>query len=257
MRNFYFGLSLAVKGYARAMGIIRELRLGWVFLVPIAIFVLNIVLGGTSASYLTNLITDWVRENAPFSLGDGWFAGMLRTMSAFFVWLSIFFILMYVGGFVLLILLSPVLAYVSETVDEHITGRKFPFVFSSFVKDIFRGIRVALRNLLVEVGNSILSMVVGLIPMVGFFVPIYLFFLASYFYGFSFMDYTFERRSIGVRQSVLLARKNKGAAIGLGSMYMLLTTIPYIGFALAGFVSIVSVVAGTIAADEIVDGSRK
>ena len=256
MRHFFRGLSLAFRGYCRSLSVISACGLSWVFIFPALILVLNLFLGGSLATQLTNLATDWVREAIPFSIGDSWLASSVRTLAAFFVWLSLFFIMVYVGGTLLLILLSPVLAYVSEKVDGHLTGRDYPFRLGEFLSDILRGIRIALRNLTVEVGITVASFFVGLIPLVGFLVPPFLFVVAAYFYGFAFMDYTLERHRYTVRQSIAAVGHHKGTAIGLGSVYMLLTTIPFIGFALAGFVSILSAAAATIAATEIVEKSE-
>lgn len=251
MRHSFRGLSLAFRGYRQSIHLIVACKLGWVFVFPALLLVLNLFIGGSLAAHLTNLVTDWVREAIPLSIGDSWLASSVRTLAAFFVWLSLFFIMVYIGGTVLLMLLSPILAYVSEKVDSHLTGRSYPFRLGEFLSDILRGIRIALRNLTVEVGITLAAFFAGLIPLVGFLVPIFLFVVAAYFYGFAFMDYTLERRRYTIRQSVAMVKHHKATAIGLGSVYMLLTTIPFIGFALAGFVSILSVVAATAAANEL------
>lgn len=252
MLHFFRGLGLAFRSYGKSFQIIRECKLGWVFFIPVLILIINLVAGGNLSSHFTNIITDWIRDIAPFSMGDSWWANVLRTIASFLVWISLFFILVYIGGFVLLILLSPVLVYVSEKVDQHITGKSYPFVFGEFISDIFRGVRIALRNLTIEIVNSVISLILGFIPLVGFVVPVYLLSVAAYFYGFSFMDYTLERRRFNIQQSVATVRQHKGTAVGLGLIYMVFTTIPLIGFALAGFVAILSTVAATLATHEIV-----
>ena len=253
MRHFFNGLGLAFRGYARSFRIISACKLSWVFIVPLLILLLNLWVGGNLAYHLTAHATDWFRDIIPFSMGNSWLADTIRTLAAFFVWLSLFFVMVYIGGTVLLILLSPLLAYISEKVDAHLTGRSYPFRLNEFISDIVRGIRIALRNLAVEIGYTIVLFFVGLIPAVGFLVPIALFGVAAYYYGFSFMDYTLERHRYTVRQSIAMVKQHRGTAIGLGSIYMLLTTIPFIGLALAGFVSILSVVAATIASNELAE----
>lgn len=253
MRKFINEIGIAFNGYGQSFRAIRECKLQWVFLVPLALLIVNIYWGGNAAFYLTANITEWIREVAPFSMGDSWWAGTIRTLSSFLVWVSIFLVAIYVGGFLLLALLSPILAYVSERVDEHITHKKYPFRLSEFVADIFRGIRLAFRNLFIELALVIAGFFVGLIPVVGMLVPLVLLVVAAYFYGFSFLDYTLERRRYSFRQSIAKVRMHKSAAFGLGAIYMILTAIPFIGFALAGFAAIVSVVAATIAANKLLE----
>lgn len=257
MKNFFGGLLLAIRSYGSSFRLINECKLGWVFIFPVLILILNLFLGVNVSSHLASIVTDWIRDIMPFSMGDSWLAGFLRTIGAFLVWISFFFIFVYIGGYVLLILLSPVLVYVSEKVDMHLTGKTYPFVFREFVSDVFRGIYIALRNLSIEIVSSILSIIIGFLPLVGFVAPIYLFGIAAYFYGFSFMDYSLERHRYTVRESVLKVRKNKGTAIGLGMIYMLFTTIPFIGFAFAGAVSIFSTVAATVAVNEMEKEGRE
>ncbi|WP_320054506.1 EI24 domain-containing protein [uncultured Acetobacteroides sp.] len=253
MRHFFAGLGLAFRGYAQSFRTISACKLGWVFAVPLLILLLNLWVGGNLAYHLTAHATDWFRDIIPFSMGNGWLAGLIRTLSAFIVWLSLFFVMVYVGGTVLLILLSPLLAYISERVEAHLTGRSYPFRLGELLSDIVRGIRIALRNLAVEVGLTAALFLVGLIPAVGFLVPFVLFGVAAYYYGFAFMDYTLERRRYTVRQSIALVRRHRGAAVGLGAGYMLLTTIPFVGLALAGFASILSEVAATLACNELAE----
>lgn len=256
MLHFFRGIGLAFQSYIKSFRIIAECRLGWVFIFPILIMVINLLIGGNIASHFTTAISDWIREIMPLSTGNSWWAIILRSFTSVIIWLSLFFVLVYIGGFILLILLSPILVYTSEKVDMHLTGKTYPFKFGEFAHDVLRGVGIAFRNLLIEIASTIMLIGVGLIPLAGLLVPPYLMGLAAYFYGFSFMDFTLERRRYNIRQSVDMVRKNRGTAIGLGFTYMVLTTIPFIGFALAGFASILSTVAATIATNELLEKER-
>lgn len=256
MLHFFRGIGLAFRSYIKSFRIIAECRLGWVFIFPMLILVANLLLGGNIATHLTTVISEWIRDIIPFSMGNAWWASTLRTFASVVVWLALFVVLVYIGGFILLILLSPILVYTSERVDMHLTGKTYPFRFGEFAHDVLRGVGIALRNLSIEIVSSIAAIGVGLIPLAGLLVPPYLMGLAAYFYGFSFMDFTLERRRYSIRQSVITVRKNRGTAVGLGFIYMVFTTIPFIGFALAGFASILSVVAATVATNELLEKER-
>ncbi|MCT4646062.1 MAG: EI24 domain-containing protein, partial [Carboxylicivirga sp.] len=146
-----------------------------------------------------------------------------------------------------------VYAFLSEKTEEIISGKIIPFNITQFSKDIIRGVLLALRNMAVEIGLTLLLFVLSFIPIVGYLTPIALFLVSAYFYGFSFMDYTFERKRFKIDYSVRFMRRNKGLAIGNGFVFSLVLLIPYIGVMIAGFVSIVSVVAATLAAGEVID----
>ncbi len=49
--------------------------------------------------------------------------------------------------YLFLILGSPLFAYLSEKTEAIMEGKDFPFSFTQLLKDILRGIRIALRNM--------------------------------------------------------------------------------------------------------------
>ncbi len=136
--------------------------------------------------------------------------------------------------YIVLIILSPLFAILSEKVESIISGRKFPFSFNQLIKDIIRGCIIAIRNLIIELCLIILFTLVGLFagPLAVFVVPI-LWIISAYFYGFSMMDYTSERHKLSISQSIQFVRNNRYIAIGNGSMYSLLDMIPVVGLCIA------------------------
>mgnify|MGYP006339378661 FL=1 len=50
--------------------------------------------------------------------------------------------------YLFLIIGSPLFAYLSEKTEAIIEGKEYPFSFKQLMKDIVRGIRLALRNML-------------------------------------------------------------------------------------------------------------
>lgn len=129
--------------------------------------------------------------------------------------------------YILLIVLSPLFALLSEIADEKITGKRFPFSFSNLMKDIVRGIMISLRNMLIELGIIIACFIITFFfpPLVFISTP-FLLVLSWYFTGFSLMDYNTERYRFNVRDSVNFIRSNKGIAMGVGCVYWLFMSIP-------------------------------
>jgi CysZ protein len=144
--------------------------------------------------------------------------------------------------------MSPIMALLSERTEELISGKKFPFDLAQFVKDILRGIAIALRNMLIEFGFIFLCMLVVWIPIAGWVTPLFLLIISYYFYGFSMMDYSNERHKLNVSESVRYILKYKGVAIGNGFIFSLLFAFPIIGSMLS---TILAPVAATIAVVEL------
>ena len=87
--------------------------------------------------------------------------------------------------------------------------------------------------------------------------PFAIFFTSAYFYGFAFIDYAIERKRFNVRQSVRYVNKNIGLVTGIGTVFALALMIPALSLAACCFVSLLSVIAGTIAVERMNDKSVK
>jgi CysZ protein len=144
--------------------------------------------------------------------------------------------------------MSPIMALISERTEEIITGKVYPFNLAQFIKDIARGVVIALRNMFIEFGFIFLGFFIVWIPVIGWIGALFLIVLSYYFYGFSMIDYVSERRRMGISQSVDYVRKNKGLSIGNGFVFSLLFAIPLIGGMLA---AVLSPVAACIAVLEL------
>lgn len=168
----------------------------------------------------------------------------IKNLAVVLTWGISFLLSTKFSKYVILILLSPVFAFLSERVDEKLTGKQYPFDLFQLIKDVFRGIFIAVRNLTIEL------FLIGILTMASFFagpfaiilVPL-LWLISSYFYGFSMMDYTSERRKYSIAKSVEFVRNNKGIALGNGMMYSVFDMIPVIGII---FAPINAVVGATI-----------
>jgi CysZ protein len=209
---------------------------------------------------LTQVLEDWLVEIVSLDGATFWGAVYLKNIIGGFVWVLfkfVFFVLFAtIGGYIIIMLMSPVFAILSEKTEEILTGNKYPFNGDQLMRDVARGVMVAMRNMLIEVGYLIVFFIVGFIPVIGQFAAIALFLISSYFYGFAFIDYTNERRRLSISQSVKFIREHKGMAIGNGFVFALAMLIPFCGTTIAGFVAIVSVVAATISTHKVVNLSN-
>lgn len=260
--SFRKGIKLGIKSYSQAFIFIKKHNLTWYFLFPLLLNVLLFTLGYSSTVSLSTrwfvYITDWMSVDT----WNFWGSGFLSSSILLFIHIVIRFLFIlffaYIGGYIVIIFMSPVYAFLSEKVESILTGNEYPFNLSQFFKDIWRGVKLAIRNFAIEILLTILLFILSFVPVVGLFTAIALFVISSYFYGFSFIDFSLERKKMNLRQSVLFVKSNKGLAIGNGSVFSLVLLIPFIGVLLAGFVSIISLVAATISTTKtIVDQQNK
>ncbi|MDF1672125.1 MAG: EI24 domain-containing protein [Vicingaceae bacterium] len=261
-KNFGVGFS----SYGKAIELLFTKGLIWYMVFPLLLNILFLVAGWLGIGSLTEWVENWL-QNA-MKIEDNSFFGAeyltsvstyISTVASGFVWVVMkfifFFVFAYFGGYIVLICLSPVFAFLSEKTEEILTGNKYKFNGDQMMRDVVRGILLALRNLFIELFYMIIIFFLGLfIPLLGGIIGgVLLFFISSYFYGFSFIDYTNERRRMKLKESVKFIRANKGLAIANGMVFSFMLLIPFCGTTLAGFVAIISVIAATVATHKVVD----
>jgi len=251
------GFQFGVKSYTQALSFMFKNNLGWYFIFPLVFNIILFLAGFYSVSTLgdslISFLSEWINIEAWDFFGAGLIVGLIKGFIWVVIRLLFFLIYAYVGGYIILILMSPVFALLSEKTEQIITETNLPFNFRQFTKDIVRGVLLAMRNFAIELFFTLILFVISFIPIVGYFTAIALFFVSAYFYGFSFLDYTFERRKFKIQASIQFMRHNKGLAIGNGFVFSLVLLIPYIGVMIAGFISVVSVVAATISACKVIE----
>lgn len=239
-------IGLGLGTYGEAIGFIFKNKLAWTFLVPIGLNIL-LFIGGQALtedliSYLKELMLGWINLD-----GNGFWGGLLGGVVAVISEVLFFLVFAYISGYVVIILMSPLMAYLSEKTEKILTGREHHAGLAQMINDILRGITIALRNLVIEILFLLLMFVVSMIPVIGWLGPIVLFFISAYFYGFSFIDYNNERQKLSIRESVLVVRKYKWIAISNGSVFSITLLIPFCGAFVSLFMAIISVVAAAMA----------
>jgi CysZ protein len=131
--------------------------------------------------------------------------------------------------YIVLIFLSPLFAILSEKTDSHLTGKDFPFSATRFVQDILRGVLISLRNMFFEYLIMACCFLASFIfpPLIVITVPFSL--LASWFFtGFTLLDYNSERYRFTVRESVRFMKENKGLVCGIGCVYSVMLSLPFV-----------------------------
>ena len=157
---------------------------------------------------------------------------MIRLVLVFF-YFSLF-------KYLFLIIGSPLFAYLSEKTEAIMEGKDFPFSFSQLLKDIIRGVKLALRNTLWQAVYTISLLILSFFPLVGWITPVIAIFIECYYYGFSMLDYSCERHKLSPNESIAFIGKHKGLAIGNGMVFYLMHLVPFLGWVLAPAYAVVA-----------------
>ncbi len=253
--TFWQQVGIALRAYPEAVRFIGKHKLSWYFIFPAIFNVLLFLLGWDVKGRLFDKARNWLFEYITFENLDFWGSEYLDEVLGSVLWVLIsvifFIVFAFFAGYVVVVLLSPVLAYLSEKTEKIITGNDYPFHFGQFLKDIGRGILIATRNMSIEIIFTVVLFIFSFVPVIGWLGPVILFFISSYFYGFSFIDYINERKKRTIRKSVLYMRIYKGVAIANGCIFALTLFIPFCGVSISSFMAIISVVAASLAIDKL------
>lgn len=162
-----------------------------------------------------------------------------------------FFIIKHLRANVVVILSVPFLSMLSVSIERRLTGNKYPFSFNQLLRDIRRGANVAVTNMIIQMLIIAVWYILILVFPVMKPATVYVVFCVGfYFYGFSFIDYTNERRRLDLSESMRFIRSHSGMAISLGAVFSCIFIIPYAGVVIA---PILGVAAATFAVHKRVD----
>lgn len=253
--SLFYGFFRGIRAYGPAFCMMLSGRFCWFFIFPVLLLILFFVGGewlvasaGSSLSGMAEQrIAVWVEGVSWLSwLADT--AGFIIRLMVKLLYLFLFFTF---GGYLVLILMSPVYSWLSERAEQELTGKKYPFHVKQMLWEVGRGILLALRNMVFQLFISFLLFLCSFIPLVGLVTPFAMFFVSAYFYGFSFIDYAVERKRFNIRKSTAYMKKNSGMVMGVGAVFAFSLLIPWVSILACCFVSLFSVVAGTVIVNEM------
>ena len=240
-------IIIAIQAYFQTHRFIIKHRLWkWIFipgLIYALLFCVGIYFFWKSSNYAIDFmllktgVKDWIQK-----MQNGWlswfiiFAQLMLHMVLMLFYFSLF-------KYLFLIIGSPLFAFLSEKTEAIMEGKDFPFSFTQLIKDIIRGIRIALRNMLWQTVYAVSIFILAFIPVIGWITPLIALMVECYYLGFSMLDYSCERHKLSTSQSIAFIGKHKGMAIGNGMIFYLMHLIPFLGWVLApGY----AVIAATI-----------
>ncbi|EPR72288.1 hypothetical protein ADIWIN_2788 [Winogradskyella psychrotolerans RS-3] len=215
-----------IQAYAGSFALISKLKLWKYFAIPILISVVTAVMIGLSAYGLSDNIGRFIASIWPWDWGKETFTAI----STFIGGIIVIAIGLILYKHIIMALSAPFMSPVSEKIEAHLTGvEQHNHRNTSFKDQLWRGIRINIRNLAKELLVTIPILLLNFIPLIGNIASsVLLFLVQSYYAGFGNMDYTLERH-FKYRESIQFVRKYRGVAIGNGIVFMLFLLIPVVG----------------------------
>lgn len=230
-------IIVAIQSYYQAHQFIVKHRLWKWILIPGVIYCLLFCAGiylfwissGNAIDYLLSVtgLKKWM-----YTMEESWlkflfiFGQVILQLVLIMFYFSLF-------KFLFLIIGSPLFAYLSEKTAAIMDGKEFPFSFAQLLKDIGRGIKLALRNAFWQTLYIVSILILSFIPFFGWFTPLFALLIECFYLGFSMLDYSCERNKLSASQSVAFVGEHKGLAIGNGIIFYLMHMVLIVGWILA------------------------
>ena len=245
IKNIFKG----IRAYGGAFKLIGQLGLWKYFGVPMFISFITAILIGFAAWGLSDNIGGLISKIWFWE----WGAETFRTISEILGGIVIVAIGLILYKHIVMALSAPFMCPVSEKIELHLLGVKHSHRNTTNVAQLWRGIRINVRNLGMELLLTIPILIISFIPVINIFSTVLLFLVQSYYAGFGNMDYTLERH-FEVKESVQFVRGNRGIAIGNGIVFMTMLLIPVIGIIL---VLPLSVTASTTETVKLIEEAKR
>ncbi len=230
-------IIIAIQSYYAAHKFITQHKLWKWIMIPGIIYALLFIAGIYFFWISSNTAVDFILHQSGIkawleSMQQGWlnFFVIVGHIIIFMVLLFFYFSLF---KFLFLIIGSPVFAYLSEKTESILENKDYPFSFVQLLKDIFRAIQIALRNILWQTVYVLSIFILAFIPIVGWIAPLIAVMVECYYFGFSMLDYSSERNKLSATESIRFIGNHKGLAIGNGLVFFIMHFIPLIGWVLA------------------------
>ena len=235
-------ITSGIKAYFGAFSLISKLKLWKFFAIPMLISFFTAIAVFGSAYALSDNIGEFISRIWVWDWGKETFT----TVSTFIGGLIIIIIGLILFKHIIMALAAPFMSPVSEKIEAHLTGDlNHNHRNTSFLEQLWRGIRINIRNLSMELLLTIPILLLGFIPIVGIFTTVILFLVQAYYAGFGNMDYTLERH-FKYNESIQFVKQHRGIAIGNGIVFMLFLLIPVVGVILVLPLSVTAASTETI-----------
>lgn len=230
-------IVIAIQSYFEAHHFIVKHRLWKWILIPGLLYAILFTVsmyffGKTSTAvidYLTHAtgLDSWLQR-----FQNGWL-GFFFTFAGIILWLIQMMFYFSLFKYIFLIIGSPVFAYLSEKTEAIKEGKEYPFKFQQLMKDAWRGTKLALRNTLWQTVYMFALFLLSFFPVIGWITPLIVIFVECYYYGFSMLDYSFERQKLSPTASIRFVSNHKGLAVGNGLVFYFMHVFILVGWVLA------------------------
>lgn len=135
-------IKLVLSSFSEAFSLIKIIGLRKYFFIPGALGILLFLIVMLGANFISIGLIKYI-ENI-FNIND--YHSIISIILKITIWIIVASIYFLVYKSILLVILSPIMGYVSEKVDNYLTGREYNFSFNDNIRFIWRGIQIGIKS---------------------------------------------------------------------------------------------------------------
>ena len=189
------------------------------------LFIVAMILFARSANDAVNWLSLQLRIEPWLQQERNPLLAFIFVMTGIMLRLVLFLFYFALFKYLILIIGSPVFAYLSEKTEAIIENREYTFNLKQILPDAKRGIRLALRNAGWQTVYMIGLILLSLFPVVGWITPLIAILVECYYYGFSMLDYGLAKNDFSMQKSIFYSGRHKGLSIGNGIVFYLMHVV--------------------------------
>ena len=239
-------IVIAFQSFGEANLFIRQHKMvKWIIIPGIIytiLFIVAMILFAQSANGAVNWLSQQLRIEPWLQKERNPFLAFIFVMTGIMLRLVLFLFYFALFKYLILIIGSPVFAYLSEKTEAIIENREYKFDLKHILPDAKRSIRLALRNAGWQTVYMIGIIFLSLIPVVGWITPLIAIIVECYYYGFSMLDYGLAKNDFNLQKSIFYSGRHKGLSIGNGIVFYLMHVVIIFAPAFAIIASSLSVI---------------
>jgi CysZ protein len=232
--DFLHQIKLSFLFYWRAFRFIDTHNLWRLLVIPAIINLIIAFLIVVFAIKSSGVIVEYVLANFQSTSSDKAIHSFIEGILLVIIRAFVFFFYLKIYRYLALILLAPLFAIISSKVQIFSAGPTKNVCTSKYFLDCSRGIKIALRNFMIELILTTSIIVISfLIAWILPLAPVVILVLESYFVGYSMADYRNEYFGLNSKESRKLINSYPGLVIGNGLIFNFIILIPLLGVLVA------------------------
>ena len=201
--------------------------LAWWFIPGAALSLALAALGWWGIAAAADGVTAWLLSKWSPETESAWWSAVVEWL----IWLLLLVVKIKLTKYIVLVVMGPLLAAVSEAVETQITGATVSFSWGRWIKDAVRGLRSAALLATFEWSLALMLWAVGLaVPVLSPFTLAVAWILGAWAYGASVMDYVWEREGKGAWAGLAASLRRFELALNVGVPFALWMSVPVLAW---------------------------